>query len=61
MPALDHVADPVNSAAATGLGQDVLYALFRAGLPTDPEQLAMVPAATVTAASRWGPASPWTT
>jgi ABC toxin N-terminal region/Neuraminidase-like domain len=36
--------------STTGLGQDVLYALFRVGLPTDPSQLATVPAATVTAA-----------
>lgn len=26
----------------TGLGSDVLYALYRAGLPTDPQQLALV-------------------
>lgn len=32
---------------ATKLGQDVLYALFRLGLPTDPEQLALVPSTTV--------------
>ena len=31
----------------SGLGQDVLYALYRTGLPTDPSQLAMVPAAAV--------------
>ena len=30
-------------AATTGLGQDVLYGLFRVGLPTDPSLLAMVP------------------
>ena len=36
--------------ATTGLGQDVLYALFRIGLPTDPSQLAMVRAATVKSA-----------
>jgi hypothetical protein len=34
-------------AQATGLGQDVLYALFRVGLPTDPSLLALVPASTV--------------
>lgn len=28
--------------AATGLGQDVLYALFRVGMPTDPNRLALV-------------------
>jgi hypothetical protein len=33
--------------AATGLGQDVLYALYRTGLPTDPQKLALVPAATI--------------
>jgi hypothetical protein len=31
----------------TGLGHDVLYALFRVGLPTDPSLLAMVPSDTV--------------
>lgn len=35
---------------ATGLGQDVLYALYRYGLPTDPQHLAMVPSTTVQAA-----------
>jgi len=33
--------------AATGLGQDVLYALYRTGLPTDPQKLALVPTATI--------------
>jgi peptidoglycan hydrolase-like protein with peptidoglycan-binding domain len=33
--------------AATGLGQDVLYALFRTGLPNDLQKLALVPAATI--------------
>jgi hypothetical protein len=33
--------------ATTGLGHDVLYALFRVGLPNDPSLLASVPAATV--------------
>ena len=32
---------------SSGLGQDVLYALYRTGLPTDPAQLALVPVATV--------------
>jgi len=37
----------------SGLGQDVLYALYRTGLPTDPSQLAMVPVSAVkTALSR---------
>src|SRR5262249_26876316 len=35
---------------STGLGQDVLYALYRVGLPTDPSQLAIVPQATVESA-----------
>src|SRR5262249_33114618 len=34
-------------AGTTGLGQNVLYALFRAGLPTDPALLATVPAQAV--------------
>jgi len=34
-------------AAPTGLGQEVLYALLRAGLPIDPSLLAMVPSDTV--------------
>ena len=29
--------------ATTGMGQDALYALFRMGLPTDPQHLALVP------------------
>jgi hypothetical protein len=33
--------------ATTGVSQDALYALFRFGLPTDPSQLAMVPAEAV--------------
>jgi hypothetical protein len=40
-------ATAAQQATAVGLGQDVLYALFRIGLPTDPTQLAMVPAATI--------------
>lgn len=35
------------AAAATGLSREMLYGLFRAGLPTDPEKLALVPAETV--------------
>lgn len=34
-------------ATVTGMGQDALYALFRVGLPTDPQHLAMVPLDTV--------------
>ena len=33
--------------AATGLGQDVLYALYRTGLPNDPQKLALIPSATI--------------
>ncbi len=33
--------------AATGLGHDALYALYRVGLPSDPTQLAMVASGTV--------------
>jgi hypothetical protein len=40
-------ATAAQQTAATGLGQDVLYALFRVGLPTDPSLLAMVPSGTV--------------
>lgn len=32
---------------ATGLGQDVLYALYRTGLSTDPQKLPLIPAATI--------------
>jgi peptidoglycan hydrolase-like protein with peptidoglycan-binding domain len=35
---------------ATGLGQDVLYALYRTGLPTDPLKLALVPATAIATA-----------
>ncbi|HEY2499455.1 MAG TPA: neuraminidase-like domain-containing protein [Candidatus Angelobacter sp.] len=35
---------------ASGLGQDVLYALYRTGLPADSAQLAMVPVSAVKAA-----------
>jgi hypothetical protein len=37
-------------APTTGVGQDVLYALYRVGLPTDPSLLAGVPSATIEAA-----------
>lgn len=40
-------ATAAQQTATTGLGQDVLYALYRVGLPTDPSALAAVPAATV--------------
>jgi hypothetical protein len=40
-------ATAAQQAANTGLGQDVLYALFRVGLPSDPLLLATVPSATV--------------
>ncbi|MGC2744308.1 MAG: Tc toxin subunit A, partial [Candidatus Angelobacter sp.] len=40
-------ATAARQTTTTGLGQDVLYALFRVGLPTDPSQLAMVPSNTV--------------
>lgn len=40
-------ATAAQQAATTGLGQEMLYALYRAGLPTDTTLLATVPAATV--------------
>jgi hypothetical protein len=40
-------ASAAQQTATTGLGQDVLYALFRVGLPTDPALLATVPSTTV--------------
>jgi peptidoglycan hydrolase-like protein with peptidoglycan-binding domain len=40
-------ATAAQQATATGLGSDVLYALFRTGLPTDPQTLATLPAATI--------------
>ena len=40
-------ATAAQQAAVTGLGQDVLYSLFRVGLPTDPPLLAMVPSKAV--------------
>ncbi len=49
---------PPRQATATGLGQDVLYALFRAGLPTDTPSLASIQPATVAAVPSPRPASP---
>jgi hypothetical protein len=43
-------ATAAQQATTTTLGQNVLYALYRVGLPTDPLQLATVPSATVQAA-----------
>ena len=43
-------ATAAQQTAATGLGQDALYALYRTGLPTDPQKLALVPAATIATA-----------
>ena len=43
-------ATAAEQTAATGLGQDVLYALYRTGLPTDPQKLALVPPAVIGAA-----------
>jgi hypothetical protein len=40
-------ATAAQHAASTGLGSDVLYALFRTGLPTDPQSLALIPPATI--------------
>src|SRR5437016_6579879 len=40
-------ATSATQATSTGLGQDLLYALFRVGLPTDPQHLAMVPSGAV--------------
>lgn len=40
----------VQQAAATGLGQDALYALYRMGMSTDPQELALASATTVQAA-----------
>ncbi len=42
-------ANAAQQATATGLGPDVLYALFRAGLPTDTPSLASIQPATVAA------------
>jgi hypothetical protein len=43
-------ATAAKQATTTGVGQDVLYALYRVGLPTDPTLLATVPSATIQAA-----------
>lgn len=43
-------ATAVQQSAHSGVGHDVLYALYRVGLPTDPALLAKVPSATVQAA-----------
>lgn len=43
-------ATAAQQTTSTGLGQDVLYALYRYRLPTDPQHLATVPSATVQAA-----------
>ncbi len=43
-------ATAAQQTATTGLTQDVLYALFRTGLPSDPQTLALIPAATIGAA-----------
>src|SRR5579872_5529162 len=43
-------ATAAQQTTTTGLGQDVLYALFRVGLPTDPSLLAMVPSNAVQSA-----------
>ena len=40
-------ATAAQSATTTGMGSDVLYALYRTGLPTDPQALALIPAATI--------------
>lgn len=40
-------ATAAQQTGATGMSQDALYALFRAGLPTDPALLSLVPADTV--------------
>jgi len=43
-------ATAVQQSANSGVGHDVLYALYRVGLPTDPVLLAKVPSVTVQAA-----------
>ena len=43
-------ATAAQQTAATGLGQDALYALYRTGLPTDAQKLALVPPATIATA-----------
>jgi hypothetical protein len=43
-------ATAARQAAATGLGSDILYALYRTGLPADPLALALLPVSTVATA-----------
>ena len=43
-------ATAAKQASVTGLGSDVLYGLYRTGLPTDPGLLALIPAATIATA-----------
>jgi hypothetical protein len=43
-------ASAAQVSASIGLGEDVLYAMFRTGLPTNTAQLALISPATVTAA-----------
>jgi len=43
-------ASAAQQTQAAGIGSDVLYALYRVGLPTDPSQLAMVPQKTIESA-----------
>jgi peptidoglycan hydrolase-like protein with peptidoglycan-binding domain len=40
-------ATATQQTSPTGIGPDILYALYRAGMPTDPQHLAMVPSTTV--------------
>ena len=40
-------ATAAQQSTPTGLGQDILYALYRTGLPTDPQKLTLVPAVTI--------------
>jgi hypothetical protein len=40
-------ATAAQQTATTGMTQDVLYALFRTGLPTEPQTLALIPAVTI--------------
>ena len=43
-------ATAAKQASVTGLGSDVLYGLYRTGVPTDPQLFARVPASTIGAA-----------
>jgi peptidoglycan hydrolase-like protein with peptidoglycan-binding domain len=43
-------ATAANQSATTGVGSDVLYALYRTGMPSDPQLLALIPAATIATA-----------